>query len=345
MNVSIPYRFSVEAVRLSGEPLGDYPLDAIDFEPMLRAAHLMQMRRGTVKVSSRLPRARIVPIACEDRGRPFVGGIEVRFDDVADTVTFSVSRLHGDVVGGSRLLVDRGVIRSGEQFGYSVCAFPAPEESPVETDFDLEEAVDRLIVWRASLPPTEHHHGGGDGEADLPVLFRRNVLDEAVALSRSAGEVEMGGLLLGHLCLDPEIGELFLEVVALVAATEAIGTEASLRFNPDTFAHLERVLALRNQDECMVGWFHSHPHFCRLCPESRRQHCDYGRAFFSQADRDVHRTLFPQAYSQALLISDLGGRQPVVDLFSWRDGVIEPRRFDITDIPLTRHSEQPMAIG
>ena len=59
----------------------------------------------------------------------------------------------------------------------------------------------------------------------------------------------------------------------------------------------------------------------------------------------MHRTLFPQAYSQALLISDLGGSQPGIDLFSWRDGVIEPRQFDITDVPLTRHCEQPMAIG
>jgi proteasome lid subunit RPN8/RPN11 len=351
MRLSVPYRFSVEARGLSEEMIGDCPMPGIDFEPALRCAHLAAIRQGSTPVSSRLPAARIELVDCPERGAPYVSGVQITLvaGDPAgggvEPLILPLSFFEGEILRGSSQLVEQGLIQAGEQFLFRLCAFPQEQVPPAEAEFSLEAQPDELILWQADLPAVVERRGPPQAADEVPVLVAQRVLDESVELAAAAGELETGGLLLGRLCRDGATQELFVQVSALVAATRAVGTSASLHFGPEAFADLEQVLALRDQGECLVGWFHSHPQFCRNCPDSRRRHCVYNRAFFSQADRDVHRALFPQAWSVALLISDLGTGVPAIDLFSWREGVIHSRGFAVPDAPLTHHQPGPACTG
>src|SRR6185436_17395899 len=93
--------------------------------------------------------------------------------------------------------------REGEVVQYRVCAFPGdgparppepggplsafeePQPLPVD-DVPLEE-----FLGRARL------QGGEPGE-EIPVFVPRAVLSEAAALKEEAGDVETGGVLIGH---------------------------------------------------------------------------------------------------------------------------------------------------
>ena len=74
----------------------------------------------------------------------------------------------------------------------------------------------------------------------------------------------------------------------------------------------------------MVGWWHSHPFFCRDCPQEKRQSCAMYKPFFSTADEHLHRTVFPKAYSVALVLT-ASEDGLVHDLYGWHEGAIRAR--------------------
>jgi len=337
MGLHVQHRLMVEAVDALGEPIGDYPLVDVDFEPMVRSAHLSAMRRGSLAASTRVPDSRILPVACPERGEPYVSGFEVLLDG-AEPCSFPISVLEDQISRESVALVEKELMLAGDRFDYRLCAyrFEDPlEATPVSGDgLVLDAAGGTLPVSDVRLPPDCRSSQAAMFGNDVPVLIRQHLIDEAVALSQAAGGLEAGGVLLGRLLREPELPDLVVEVTALLPAHGATSTRTSLHFSPEVFAEFERLLALRNETgEHMVGWYHSHPFFCRKCPQDSRDLCPFRTAFFSQADCDVHRTLFPQAYSLALLISDLGRAEPSVDLFSWRNGTIQHRGYLVSEAP------------
>jgi proteasome lid subunit RPN8/RPN11 len=167
-------------------------------------------------------------------------------------------------------------------------------------------------------------------EQDFPVLIPRTVLQECTAHSRTAGDVETGGVLVGNLHRDTDTHDIFACVTAEIRAEHTRADQTSLLFTAQTWADVDAALALRRQEEVMLGWWHSHPHFCRTCPPERQRSCVYSRPFFSEADRSVHRTVFPRGYSVALLLSWLGDDEPSCDLFGWQHAGIGMRGFMIT---------------
>ncbi|MDH3716242.1 MAG: Mov34/MPN/PAD-1 family protein [Gammaproteobacteria bacterium] len=330
MEISVPYRFVAEVLNASGARIGDYPLTGVDFEPAVQCAHLQELRelveRGEDSLTAAPAPARIEPVPCPERGTPYIGGIEVLFPGRDHGREFPKTLFHSDVVRGSGELVRAGTLRDGETFAYRICAFPV-ETVAVEADFELEPTVMAMAVAAGELSLERRAPGSGWDDADLPVVIAQPVLDEAASLASRAGELETGGLLLGRVVVNAQPRYLSVEITALITAPGAIGTQTSLRLGPESFAAVERTLALRDRSEEMVGWWHSHPHFCSKCPAAEQRNCVYAKPFFSQADSDVHRTLFPQAHSQALLISDLGAQGQSIDLFGWRQGSIQARGF------------------
>ena len=338
MDICAPYRFAVEASDLNEVNLGDCALVDVDFEPVVQCAHLDGVRRGHLSATTAPRPAQIRAVPCPDRGAPYISGIEVRFAGARNHAAFPLDVLREPVARALETLGEQGVLSAGEQFNYRICAFDAAAATATVADFDLEAAPAALSIPEAALPDDRESRGPRGVAEDLDVVIAQSVLDEAMDLARAAGETEVGGLLLGRLCRNRETEDLFVDISALIKAPETNATASSLRFGPRTFAAVEQILNLRDRDEMMLGWFHSHPNWCAGCPPSRRRHCALASPFFSQADRDVHRSLFPQAFSQALLISDLGTNQPSIDLYAWRMGSIQARGYQVTKqtiLPLT----------
>ena len=346
MEIDVRHRYIAEAIDQDGTKLGDYVLTDIDFEPAVQCAHLEAVRASR-DVGIRPPTsARIDPVASRKRGAPYIDGFEVRLDSHKTPIRFELRFLHTAVIRGSAALVHDGILQPRETFHYRVCAFDRPPASQATpADFLIEPEDEEMTISSSRLPTTGNVLGTDWDDGDLPVFMHQQVLDEATDLAVAAGDTETGGLLLGQMCRDHVTGEFFLDVSALLNTPLATGTETSLRFGPETFAELDRMLALRSLGECLVGWWHSHPNFCASCPTERRRSCHFSRPFFSAADRDVHRALFPQAHSQALLITDLGSAQPSIDLFSWRHGTIAPRGCLVThgthDVAEPNHGRPP----
>ena len=78
----------------------------------------------------------------------------------------------------------------------------------------------------------------------------------------------------------------------------------------------------------MVGWWHSHPvlEWCKDCAPEKRAQCALAQGFLSEDDRLLHRTVFPRAYSVALVVNDLESG-PTFSLFGWSRGLIAAREF------------------
>ncbi|MDA1076210.1 MAG: hypothetical protein O3A63_15845, partial [Proteobacteria bacterium] len=293
--------------------------------------------------------ASVEPVTCAESGTPYISGFRVQLAGQETWAQFNTTFLHDSVVRDASTLVQQGVLQPGAQFTYRLCAFTDPMKvaEPDSQDFDLEAAPVDLRIGSANMPVDTTHCGTPSGTGELPVVFVRSVLDEALRLARAARDLETGGVLLGGLRRDPSTRALFVEVTALITAPGSTGTATSLHFGPDTFVAVEEILKLRDLEEIMVGWWHSHPLFCARCPAAQRAVCEFRKPFFSEADRDVHRTLFPQAFSLALLISDLGELKQSADLFAWREGLITQRGFMTSPDPAVlskpTHTKEPFS--
>jgi Prokaryotic homologs of the JAB domain len=325
-----------------GEAIGDVPL-SVDWIPAIRWAEFEE-------ISSER--------ACEDEAgvmtieplwsresRPYVRGFTIGRDGRDNgCVHFPLSYFETAVVDAATELVESGALIRGQRFEYKLYALssdaaPRTPNGPGETESSARVApVDAQppIVARtlAALGPgvrldRDSAPSAATGDAHGPALrvfIPQTVLDEATTLAEQAGDVETGGILVGNLCRDPETG-LFSVVTAQIPAERTEATRESLRFTFETWARVDAALRLRNRTELPLGWWHSHPFFCRACPPSRRERCPFSVPTFSLADKALHREVFQTPWSVALLLSFLGGERPSYDLYGWNRGQIEAQEF------------------
>jgi proteasome lid subunit RPN8/RPN11 len=194
----------------------------------------------------------------------------------------------------------------------------------------------------ASASGATLHHADAQAD-DFEVYFQASVLEEATALTKNAGDLETGGILVGHLGHEPRspglgIPDLCVAITALIPARHTVGHSTKLTFTSDTWTDVRRALELRGLGEVVLGWFHSHPQlaWCREkgCSAEAQKHCELAAGFFSADDVALHRTMFPRAFTVALLMTH-SGRGILPRLFGWRAGLMEPRGFQIVHLPIT----------
>jgi hypothetical protein len=163
------------------------------------------------------------------------------------------------------------------------------------------------------------------------VFVPAQVIEEAQEQSRSAGSVETGGVLVGHLHRDVGGSELFVEVTAQIPAPHTEANAVKLTFTADTWVAVRAALALRKRNEVWLAWWHFHPAPCVMndCPPEKRAQCPATSAFFSADDIALHTALFSRAFNTALLISATGGGALSVALYGWRQGMVVPRGFHV----------------
>jgi proteasome lid subunit RPN8/RPN11 len=280
-------------------------------------------------------------------GPPYVACLEVSPCDGGEgrSEEIPLKFLADPVRHAVRALVEAGRIAEGAKYTWRVCAFDADPGKAAASEraaFTVEAAPEAneealgprrlrdLLRYAVRRGPVREK----GVPRDFPVFFARSLLDEAAGEATAAGELETGGVLLGHLSRNADSGDLILEVTAQVPAREAVAEEVSLRFTPQTWQAVHAALRLRRASERIVGWWHSHPRKvwpCHGCAPERRARCPSNRPFFSGMDVTFHRTAFPGPVNLALLLSFQADPAPRHDLFGWRQGLIAARDYYVLE--------------
>ena len=341
MTLRSPYRYVAEAMARDGRHLADLALDP-DFEPAAECSHLHGMRTGLLRALAHHGPGVIEPVYDEERGRPYVQGVRVRFDAAGTAHALPVipwSYFQGAVEQAATRLIEACKLAAGETFIYRICAFPQSTPlSAANPDPDVEDVAPVVLVLvrgdvKAALSGAVKLGEDVWDERDLPVFIHRAVLDEATQLARTADDRETGGILVGHLHRDDDSHEIHVEITAQVTAEKARSGRAHLGFTPESWSAMRDALALRRRNEMMLGWWHFHPHWCKRCDPEQRQRCALSQPFFSRDDRELHRTVFDAAFNVALLLSDTGAEQLHYDFFGWRHGSVTARGAHVVTNP------------
>jgi proteasome lid subunit RPN8/RPN11 len=333
------YRFAIEVYQQDpSKPLATLPAP-VDLEPALEWARFTAARTlpdADWLLTADPEHGRIEPQWDSTSGRPHIEGIRAIIpcgDAEPASYEIPLSYFNPAVQAVAALLVLGGKLSVGECFQYRVLAHcgscPAPDQPPA---FSVTRAEPSLEIEDRSLDELLSRSAGPSAWTDVPVFIPRGVLTEIVLRARGAGAKETGGVLIGHLRRDRGRPDLFVEVTAQVPARLAEEELAKLTFTPETWSDVDEVTTARALQEIYLGWYHHHP-----AAQWRRSvgvpepadTCGLAGGFLSPEDIALHRTVFPRAWSVALLLSD----ERRFALFGWRHGMIRRRRFHVVNDP------------
>ncbi len=349
------YRYLIEFYRKDGEKVGG-AVATPDLDPLREAAWFDALRTDRIDSTVDAGGLAVAPMWSERLGDPFLRGFRVGHtpgvgdprgadttpgagDAYAPNGPDSITGVFGLEVFAEKAqstlddLVERGRLTKGETAYYLVSGYARPD--------DPSEKPDRPFSTRATSPalpfrntpldafrPRMREAGPVKAE-DVPMLLPREIEAEMVELSRLAEGKETGGVLIGHLHRDPGTRDLFIEITAQIPALHTEAASNRLTFTAETWTAVRAALDLRGRSELMLGWWHLHPvrEWCKDCPPETRRNCSLSCGYFSSQDRALHRTVFPRAYSVALVVNDATDGPPTFSLFGWRVGSIVERGY------------------
>jgi hypothetical protein len=257
---------------------------------------------------------------------------------------FDISYFRSLATAGSSLLIEKSVMKEGDAFLYRVAGFKREAEIPkkddddtllllnvsdskpvhlIVNDCDIAEYMGRSVERRENC------------EGDFRVFIPDSIFNEIMEICECSGDSENGGILIGHIKRDTRSGDIFLMITAQVPAKHALSASARLKFTPATWTHVRSAIELRQEDETWLGWWHSHPAAKWKADESEIAHENESEnqeeqtriLFFSAHDIALHRTVFPAAYSIALVATDIGEGELEFSLYGWRNARIAARGY------------------
>ncbi len=340
------YKIVLELLKENGARLGQTSAE-VDWEPARECTRFLGIRRGLLPLKESFRSTTIEPLWHRSTGEPYLQGFRVTVsgkDCGGASKDFSTAYFDNLARLASSHFVKSGSLKEGERFQYLVAAYPDHAEAESNTpdgaqiwapsNFESQE-VEPEISYDVK-PLSESMEGavleGTVNESDMPVLVPKQILDEAEAATLSARGTETGGILIGHLRRDEGKPEIFAEITAQIPA-QANGGTHKLTFSPETWTAVQAAVDIRNKKEIFVGFWHSHPviEWCKNneCSIDKLQTCPLANGFLSNDDLAMFRTVFPRAYSVALVCSDLPLGKPSFSLFGWRGGKVESRGFHI----------------
>lgn len=332
-----PYAYRLELFMPDGTAIGRAELD-VDWEPAREWTRFAAVRAGRIPAAALDTMTIVDPVWHPKGGEPYVDGFMVALTvdgaEVAHTFkTAYFAQLARSAIAG---LTDRKGTKTPESIRYVTTAYRELETARVEptAPFMAREVAPVLTMKAGSLDAMIARAAPGEAAGDdMPVFLPRRVLDEAARLTGTAGQKETGGILIGHLHQDPHRLELFAEVTAQIPARHTQADLTTLTFTAETWTDVRNAIALRGRDELMLGWWHSHPvrEWCRRCPPERQRTCSLAAGFLSAHDQALHRTVFPRAYSLALVVNDVAVGGPSFSLFGWREGLLDRRDFGVLE--------------
>ncbi len=339
------YQYLLElSKRPGGTLLGRKPIQ-VDWVPIQEALALDLARRSADADFGVPPTLDIEPQWGDRGANTHIRGMRATTivgDDRSSSLVVSIDYFRTQAQCAANQFVEAGSLKPGDLFDYRVLALkrqgaahtPRPSRFTIElvatpvpiTPSVLEDFTDRALLFGA---------GAGD---DIPVFVHWDVLAEASVLTRQAGAMETGGILVGHVRRDPGVPEVFLEITAQIPA-HARSELTRLSFGPDTWSDVQAAVNLRDGKEVWLGWWHSHSFFKKenetadgRDPPARRP----AIPFLSEEDLLLHRTVFPRAYSLALLLTDSPHSGLSWTMFGWRSATMAQRDFHVIHVPLPK---------
>jgi proteasome lid subunit RPN8/RPN11 len=140
---------------------------------------------------------------------------------------------------------------------------------------------------------------------DLPIFLDRRTADAIERHALRDTSVELGGIMLGHECVDDQTGEPFVWVTESLEAKHYENTQASFTYTHDSWEEITRERDRLHPELDIVGWYHTHP--------------DFG-IFLSSHDLFIHRNFFDQPLQLAYVVDPI---RQTRGFFRWRDGGLE----------------------
>ena len=334
------YVFIMGLYNMDGKPIDQVPLTHIDWEPSFQYARFEALRGETAQAEDLglVEISGMEPVWSAGLGEPYLESFRVLLGlngVPIDAVEVPMKYFESTARQFSGTLVEKGMLKDGEQFLYNVLAYPSSEKevAPPKRTFQIRVAHTTIPLDETPLAAIAGQSTpfGVQNELDIPVFIPKRVLEETVASTRAAGANEVGGVLIGHLHRDPETRALFAEVTAQIPAVHTRSDQTRLTFTPETWSAFQDEIENRGHSEIYLGWWHSHSYLKEVCGkcEQKDKNCQNHAAFLSQEDRHLHRTVFSAAYNLALVLSDAPCSGLICALYGWREGSLNLRGFNV----------------
>jgi proteasome lid subunit RPN8/RPN11 len=130
-------------------------------------------------------------------------------------------------------------------------------------------------------------HEQGGVRPSFPVFLTQAALLYTNMHASSRLDVEVGGLLAGQACLDPQSGLPFLIIIGAISARFTHQSSVHLTFTQNSLVDLYARMEEQYPGRQIVGWYHTHPSM---------------GVFLSQYDTWLHEHFFPEPWQVALVI-------------------------------------------
>jgi proteasome lid subunit RPN8/RPN11 len=335
------FRYFVEIYkRDSGALLGRSPIQ-VDWGPVQEQLTFDLLRRGIIDDFSRELAVRMEPEWRNPETEFAIRGVRATAmlgENHHESIFVPIDYFRAEARKAADQFLDTGQLQSGELFEYRVLALQRDQAAAIPRP---RIAIERVA---ASVPITGASRADfldrallfGAAEAtDVQAFVHWRVLEEASILTRRAEALETGGILIGHLHRDPFFPEVFLEITAQVPAN-ARSQLTRLSFTPDTWSQAQAAVEARGRNEIWLGWWHSHAFFKeKMAAENEIASHPSTAPFLSSDDLRLHRSVFPRAYSLALLITDAPDSGMSWTMFGWQNATVSQRGFHLIHAPLS----------
>jgi len=168
---------------------------------------------------------------------------------------------------------------------------------------DIKDNSSESILKLCEYPSDCEYFGEEKNVNDLKIFILQDTLDEVDEYLSGDLNNELGGVLLGEVCVNKENGK-FILINELIIARHSNSSLSRLTFTHETWDYINEVREKDFPEKKVLGWFHSHPGHT---------------VFLSNYDIFIHENFFNLYYMVAYVfdptIKDRG-------FFLWRDNKV-----------------------